>query len=336
MTSVFSGAVAQNDLVIPFIMGPTYLITRGIGFGLFALFFFAEALRLQLKAVEHAVAGGEKPEFNRFLLRAFFVFVSAAFLYKWIFLKMISLCDHMGMLLCDDKMWDQFIMELSRDGNVSTSLYSLTVPTAVGIVAMVILQYIQDVFLSIRFVILCMLFVVGPILWAFSISSLGLGAMRGWFKSTWQVSFWYVVFSIIKTALVSLGSYALSQAGGSGLDAAQQMAAALVVSIIYCIVIIYMIFMIPTLTASLFSDGNLAAVGQAAMGAIVSYGALRGAGARGQSVSTGVAGAVNAYKGAGGGVAGISAALSGLKPRPGGSDSPGSSGTADSDKDRTR
>ena len=133
----------------------------------------------------------------------------------------------------------------------------------------------------IRYVILSLLFVVGPIAWVFGLSDVGMGAVRGWFRNTWQVSFWLVVFSTVKAAIIPLGLSAFQSGVVSGIA----------VSVVFAFVIVTMVLLIPTLTAAIFSDSNLHSIGSALTGAIVSFATLRSVVSTGSGVHKGIWGA---------------------------------------------
>lgn len=253
------GAVASpnNDLTIPTAMGHFVDITRGLAGGLFLLFFIAEALRLQNVAVTDAFDGqGEKPRFGGFLWRTLWIFLACRpTFYDWIFLKMVSLADVIALAIGSPDQWVSLIESLKAQSNASVPFMHITFPTLLGAAALTVLQFVEDVFTMIRYVILCLLYAIGPISLACGISRLGLGAIGGWFRNTWQVAWWLVMFSLVKAAVVPLGLNAL----GSGLVSGVSQA------IIDAVAIIAMIGMIPALTAALFSEANLGAVASAAI-----------------------------------------------------------------------
>ena len=328
MSFLGQAATPYNDLAIPSVMGSVMLITRGIGFGLFTLFFFAEALRLQVVGVENALDSHvARPKWMSFLWRAVIIFFSSAFLYQWVFVQMVSLCDNIAMAVSNEDSWIQLVNSLSQSGSTSVSLLNVTVPTLLSAAAMSLLQIVEDVFIMIRFVMLSLLFIVGPIVWAFGISELGLGAIKGWFKNTWQVSFWLVVFSAIKAAVIPLGISAFQTGVASGA----------VLSVVYAVVIVVMILLIPTITEAIFAHAYFSAMGSAVTRSIISYAALRNTVSAGGAAHRGIAGAVgfgaaikSAY--AEGGVKGVLKSLA--APRAAASSYSASAGG--SSKDRTR
>ena len=254
-------ATPYDDLAIPTVMSPVILVTGSVALSLFAAFVICESVRLQYQAVRASVdaGGGDPPKLGPFLLRAATILLSMTFLYKWVFLKMLSLCDHIFMLFNNEEAWMSLITQLTQ-ADTSVHILNSNIPTLLGAVAISLLQVIQDLFLAFRFVVLAILYVSGPIVWVFGVSEIGMRSISGWFKNTWQVCFWIVVFGIIKSAVVPLGLYALS--GG---------AAGTVAGLIYAIVIIVMMINIPKLTGTLFSDEHVSALGNSIAGAAVAY-----------------------------------------------------------------
>jgi hypothetical protein len=200
-------------------------------------------------------------------MRAFTILTSLTFLYSWIFLKMVSVCDHIFLLFNNEDAWMGLIGQLTT-ADTSVHILNSNIPTLIGAVAISLLQVVQDLFFAFRFVVLAILYVSGPIVWVFGVSEIGIRSIKGWFKNTWQVCFWIVVFGVIKSAVVPLGLYALSNSTtGTATDAATGAAAGLV----YAIVILMMIAMVPKMTGALFSDEHISAVSGAIAGAAVAY-----------------------------------------------------------------
>jgi hypothetical protein len=262
-------ATPFDDLAITTIMSPVIAVTGSVALALWVLFVICETFRLQYEGVRAAVdsGGGEAPKYGPFFLRAFTILTTLTFLYNWTFLKMVSLCDHVFMLINNEQNWLSLLSQLTT-ADTSVHILNTNIPTLMGAAAISVLQVVQDLFFAFRFVVLAVLYVSGPIVWAFGVSSIGVRSIKGWFKNTWQVCFWIVVFGIVKAAVVPLGLYALSNSTtGTVTDAATGAAAGLV----YAIVIIMMITMIPKLTGALFSDEHISAVGGAIAGAAVAY-----------------------------------------------------------------
>lgn len=267
-----------NDLEIPNVLSGSYLVTRALGVGLFTLCFVGEAFRLQVDAVRQVV-GGHSPSrsFNDFLIRSILLLVSWAFLYKWVFLKMVSICGYSALILDPDTDWTTFLKSINDHSTMSIRIFDLSVPDIIGAFSIAVLDIVQALFVTIRFVILGLLYLAGPILWALSVSELGEPALKSWFKNTWQVCFWLVVFSLIKRILITLGV--------SALDPSNPLSGT-VIACVYAIVTIICIWAVPTLTAALFSGANIGAVSSAAM-AIASYSSMRFIAARGESLVKG-------------------------------------------------
>ena len=262
-------ATPFDDLALTTIMSPVIAVTGSVALALWTLFVICETFRLQYEGVRAAVdsGGGETPKYGPFFLRAFTILTALTFLYTWTFLKMVSLCDHIFLLFNNEENWLSLLSQLTT-ADTSVHILNTNIPTLLGQTAISLLQVVQDLFFAFRFVVLAILYVAGPIVWAFGASSIGIRSIKDWFKNTWQVCFWIVVFGIVKAAVVPLGLYALSNSTtGAVTDAATGAAAGLV----YAVVIIMMITMIPKLTGALFSDEHISAVSGAIMGAAVAY-----------------------------------------------------------------
>src|SRR4030067_195572 len=103
-----------DDLAIPIVMGPAVLVSQGVAMALFSTFFFCEAIRLQYQNVKAAVDSGSAPaRFGAFLLRAATILFSFLFLYKWTFLKMVSLSDHIFFMFNNEERWLALLNQLS-------------------------------------------------------------------------------------------------------------------------------------------------------------------------------------------------------------------------------
>jgi hypothetical protein len=292
-----------------------------MAFSLFLFIFVAELLRLQVDAATIAAgAKSGKPHLSKFLVRSFMVCFSLFFLYKSTFLTIVGICDTLALAISNDSQWMGFIGQLSATAAaVSIHGFSLSVPTFLGAAAFTALQYVQEVFVTIRFVLLALLYCVGPLAWALGVSELGMCALRGWFKTTIRVSFWLVVYGVIKAAILPLMVFAFSNGAAAGSA----------VATLYAIVILVSVYMIPAFTEAVLNGAHLGAISGAAM-AYTTYAMTRGAGSAGDAMHAAYAGgsriqtfreAHDHYKGVGKGaegMKGLSAVWHGLRGHPNG------------------
>jgi hypothetical protein len=287
-STIIAAASPYNDTQIPQILAATFGLTFTMAFSLFLFIFVAELLRLQVDAASMA-AGVEsgKPNLSKFLVRAFLVCFSLFFLYKSTFLTIVGICDTLALAISNDSQWMGFIGQLSSTAAaVSIHGFSLSVPTFLGAAAFTALQYVQEVFVTIRFVLLALLYCVGPLAWALGVSELGMCALRGWFKTTIRVSFWLVVYGVIKAAILPLMVFAFSNGAAAGSA----------VATLYAIVILVSVYMIPAFTEAVLNGAHLGAISGAAM-AYTTYAMTRGAGSLGNSMAQSTGAAHAAYAG---------------------------------------
>ena len=271
-------ATPYNDLAIPTIMGTVVTATGSIGMALFVVFFLAEAFRLNFQAALPGFRpkGGALPNFSAFLWRSAAIVVSLTFLYRWTFLKLVTLCDAMYMGLGDVNGWANLVSALSA-GDPGISLTHLSCMQLIYAASAAVLTFLDPFVFTFRWVLLAMLYAVGPICWAFAVSEIGLSAINGWFRFTWQVSFWVVLYGIIKTAVVPLANYALQAAAPvqttTALGAAAAGAGAVVAnvgtitstSVVIMLTLLILLIEIPQITAILFSNANVGAISKAFM-----------------------------------------------------------------------
>ena len=115
---------------------------------------------------------------------------------------------------------------------------------------------IEEILLVFRFFILSILFIFGPLAFAFSMFSGLKNMLKGWFLNLFQVSFWIIILRIIENIFISFTDTAISFGQLEGL---------LISSVfIGCVVCI------PIITSKFISGDNLGAVGTLAVAGISS------------------------------------------------------------------
>lgn len=269
-------ATPYNDVAIPTIMSTVVTATGSVAMALFVVFFLAEAFRLNFQTALPAFRsqGGPSPNFSAFLWRSATIMVSLTFLYRWTFLKVVTLCDTIYLGLGDVNGWANLVSTLSA-GDPGISLTHLSCMQLIYAVTAAVLTFIDPFVFTFRWVLLAMLYAIGPICWAFAVSEIGLSAIKGWFRFTWQVSFWVVLYGTIKTAVVPLANYALQVAApvqttttlgaaAAGVGAAVANVGAITsTSVVIMLTLIILLIEIPQITAILFSSANVGAISKA-------------------------------------------------------------------------
>ena len=271
-------ATPYNDLAIPTIMGPSFLIISAVAAALFALFFVAEAFRLQYAGVTAVFdSNAKKPAMTAFIWRSLTILVCGICLYSWSFLKMVSLCDYIFNAIDNSASWESFTT-LLNSGATGVSITHLSMQQVLYATCGTILSLLDGLVFTMRFVILSLLYLLGPISWVFAVSEIGISSIKAWFKTTWEVSFWIVVYGVIKAAVTPLGMYALGtiQTASSSATTSGTTLYLMGLSIVLMITVIFCVIGIPTFTAILFSGAHLSAVSNAIIAATAGFMAGRG------------------------------------------------------------
>jgi hypothetical protein len=120
-----------------------------------------------------------------------------------------------------------------------------------------LLTYIAyTVLIWLRFMLLSLLYITGPILISFGIYSKTAGALAGWIRSLFQVSFWIVTLSL----LVRIASY-------MNLMAVYNIQSVNTVSIVTANVLFICLFVFtPMITSILIAEGSIGTVGSTIIG----------------------------------------------------------------------
>lgn len=112
------------------------------------------------------------------------------------------------------------------------------------------------VLIWLRFMLLSLLYVTGPILIAFGIYRKTAGVLSSWFRSLFQVASWIVTLSL----LVRIASY-------MNLTSIYNIENANAISVITANVLFVMLFIFtPAITSSLISEGNIGTIGSTMIG----------------------------------------------------------------------
>ncbi len=292
-------ATPYNDLAIPTVMGPSFLIIAAVAAALFALFFIAEAFRLQYVGINAAIdPAAKKPAIPAFILRAFTILICGFCLYSWVFLKMVSLCDYIFNAIDNSASWESFTA-LLNSGATGVSITNLSMQQVLYATCGTILSFLDGLVFTMRFVILSLLYLLGPIAWVFAVSEIGISSIKAWFKTTWEVSFWIVVYGVIKAAITPLGMYALGniQNANSSVPISGSTLYLTGLSIVLMVTIIFCVMEIPKFTGILFSGAHISAVSNAFIGATAGFMAGRGSMTLG-GITGGLATAAGMFTGA--------------------------------------
>ena len=237
-------------LSIPDTMQTYATITRSIAIAIIPVLFVLGILKEQAKLV-----GDEKPEFASHIYTTIAVFLGLI-LYKWIFLKIISFCEAIGMSVASLQDWYELQSTLSLMADkLSGSVLTLSVVQLLAKTFYIISSVAEIVFNLFRYALLSFLYILGPIAFALAVFPLTRNLVKGWFINIFQISFWIITLRILQATMLMLGFTTAIENGG--------IFYVLVMSILF----IGMIIMTPILTAKLISGENIGTMASAAMAA---------------------------------------------------------------------
>lgn len=211
------------------------------------------------------------------------------FTFKHIFLKIVALFEAIAMSLFDTTDWWVFREKLAGTGEqFSTSLFKISMQNAIAVFTIMLASIVEIMLNVVRFVLLSILYVLGPLALVSGIYLKTSRILGGWFTNLVQISFWIVMLRIVQAVMLSLDvNYTITHGSKSEY-------------IMVSAVLIVLIVSIPVLTSRILSGQNLGLLGSAAVG-LATAGVMKyGAGA----AKTAVGGAKRAYAGTAGVLAG--------------------------------
>ncbi|MFH1414914.1 MAG: hypothetical protein ABIH89_02365 [Elusimicrobiota bacterium] len=211
------------------------------------------------------------------------------FTFRHIFLKIVALFEAIAMSLFDTTDWWVFREKLAASGEqFSTSLFKISMQNAIAVSAIMLASIVEIILNVVRFVLLSILYVLGPLALVSGIYIKTARLLGGWFTNLVQISFWIVMLRIVQAVMLSLDvTYTITHGSKSEY-------------IMVSAVLIILIVSIPALTARILSGQNLGLLGSAAVG-LAAAGVIKyGTGA----ARTVVSGTKGAYAGTAGVLAG--------------------------------
>lgn len=235
-------------LSIPATMNTYFIITKSIAVAIIPVFFILGILREQAKLV-----GDDKPKFASHIYTTVLVFFGLL-LYKWLFLKIISFCEAIGMSIFSLSDWAEFQTTLSAfSDKLAGSIMTLSVVKLLAKVFYIVSSVSEMVFNLFRYALLSCLYILGPIAFALAVFPMTRKLIKGWFINVFQISFWIITLRILQATMLLLG-FDTAIEDGNIIDI-------LVISLVFT----GMIIMTPVLTSKLISGENIGTMASAAL-----------------------------------------------------------------------
>ncbi len=243
-----------NVLQIPSLFETLFLSLRQIAFILILPIFAIAVVHENLNQLE------DKSNYTGLFVRVL-VLVGLLIIYDRFFLMITYGADLLSKTIMPDHEFQNVLKSIftevkqKKDFGVFNFLKGALISNITFITYM--LTYIAyTVLIWLRFMLLSLIYIVGPILIVFGIYQKTSGALNAWLKSLFQVSCWIVTLSL----LVRIASY-MNLAAVYNLDQTNT------ISVITANVLFVLLFVFtPAITASLLSEGSIGTIGSTMIG----------------------------------------------------------------------
>jgi len=182
-------------------------------------------------------------------------------IYKKFFTTITYGTDLLGKTIMPDNEFDQVLQsvftEVKRDKDFGVfNFFKGSLLSVVTYTTYLLTLVAYTVLIWLRFMLLSLLYIAGPILITFGIYHKTSGPLSSWLRSLFQVSAWTVTLSL----LVRIASY-------MNLTAIYNIENVNTISVITANVLFVLLFVFtPAITASLISDGNIGNIGSTMIG----------------------------------------------------------------------
>jgi hypothetical protein len=231
-------------------------VAKSIAYILFGGFFTFAIITKQIKLI-----AGKDVDLKETLWKAGLIMVGLV-LYNYIFLKIIAMNEVISMSLIDLEDFGKFTTVLKNQlTDSSISLINFNVGNAIATMFLFISTIAEEILLHLRYVILAILYIIGPLALVAGILPSTVALTKGWFKTLLQVSFWIIILRIIQTTMLSIN---IEQALGGNSSFLEYGFVAVLLTI--------MTFMVPIISEKLLSGANMGMMAGVAMGAMAGIG----------------------------------------------------------------
>jgi hypothetical protein len=320
IVAALADSLTLNVFNISEVMKTAYTPITTISFVLLLIFFMAGVMQAQIDDLSREQAEGTAEVMKVGLLA-----LIALLFYKTLFFTVISFFQVLADSVFNisvSKSWSILLQEFAVKNETSAlgKLAYMATGGGIGVIlagiGMTLGSIIEWVLLLLRYTILCILYILGPIVIALAPWKSARKLTTSWFKTLFEFGAWLVVMRLIQTAFFGLGTYIL-------FDEASGAPAALVslITIVYVLVMI----MSYSITTKIMSGENMGTVMSAAAAAGASLLSSGAAGPVGGMASKALGGIGSKLSSKGGAVGAIGGAMTSVSKHLGGNSSIGRS-----------
>jgi len=213
------------------------------GFSMLVLpFIFVSSLVYEL----HKAAEGQRPDYRKVIWTTILV-VFSNFIYRLWVIKIILLCEDLGKAILNYQNWAALINILSQKQEEVglLNLYNVSMLDILYSISLTVGIVIEDIFNIVRYLFLCCLYIIGPVVLVCSIYPSLRQVFKRWCLFLLQVSFWVVIFRIFQSVLLSFNSVEMMQNVNVS------------IVFVFSIVLIFSCLLTPYFTAKIFEENNI-------------------------------------------------------------------------------
>lgn len=236
-------------------------VVRGIAVAMLAFIIPFTIVEMNVRGLERK----EMPSYSGFFARVFTVAV-CLLCYQQLYYFILKVSQIMSFAILSEAEWGDFLNKILKGGDsrfptLSILFHSVTsIQQLVLFASTLVAVTVRDVVVMLQGCFLSLLYAFGPIAIVCGINQRTGQVTRGWLANSFQVAFWSFFLRLVMRVWLTLGPIAANSGGGAGDDYLGM----LTVNVTF----ILLVLGTPIVSARLLSGENLAAFGEAALGAV--------------------------------------------------------------------
>lgn len=236
-------------------------VTKGMSVAMLAFLIPFTIIEMNVRSLERK----EMPSYSGLFTRVFTVVV-CLLCYQRLFYFILKVSQVMSFAMLSEQEWGNFLTRTLRGSDSRFPTLSILFHSATSIqqiilfLSTLVAVTVRDVIVMLQGCFLSLLYAFGPLALVCAVNQKTGQVTRGWLANSFQVAFWSFFLRLVMRVWLTLAPVAAST--GSG--AADDYLGMLTVNVTF----ILLVLGTPIVSARLLSGENLAAFGEAALGAI--------------------------------------------------------------------
>lgn len=236
-------------------------LVRGMAVAMLAFLIPLTIIEMNVRSMDRK----EMPSYSGLFTRVFTVVV-CLLCYKRLFYFILKVSQIMSFAILSEQDWGNFLTRTLKGSDSSVPTLSILFHSVTSIqqiilfLSTLVAVTVRDVIVMLQGCFLSLLYAFGPIAIVCGVNQSTSQVTRGWIANSFQVAFWSFFLRLVMRVWLTLGPVAASAGSGAGDDYLGM----LTVNVTF----ILLVLGTPIVAARLLSGENLAAFGEAALGAV--------------------------------------------------------------------